>query len=285
MKLHRALDVAGLSDIGLQRRQNEDAIDFDASLGVMVLADGMGGHKAGEVASEIAVLSTLADLKFQLKKKFYFLSQFLKQSESHIIHQAVNRSNALIYNISQTKPQFSGMGTTLLVTVFSKKKLFVGHVGDSRLYRFRQQQLQQLTEDHSFVQAQINAGWMTLEDAKIAANKNLVTRALGLGEEVELSLNVFDIETEDIYLLCSDGLSDVLVDDEIALVLNQEKNLQKIAEDLIHSTLAQGGKDNVSVILVRVKKHFFEKEKNFILSINALLSHAYQKYVTHFFKA
>lgn len=263
MKLHGAIDVAGLSDIGLQRKHNEDAFDFDASAGIMVLADGMGGHQAGEVASEIAVLSMLADLQFHFKKKFQFFSRAKKEAEPHIIHKAVHRTNALIYNISQTQPRFTGMGTTLLVSVFSKNKVFVGHIGDSRFYRFRRQQLELLTEDHSIVQAQINCGWMTPEQAKVSSSKNLVTRALGLGEEVELTLNSFEVEVGDIYLLCSDGLTDFVSHHEIAFALNQRVNLQTMAESLIQQTLQQGGKDNISVILVRVKKLLVEKDRQF----------------------
>jgi len=263
MKLHGAIDVAGLSDIGLQRKHNEDAIDFDASAGIMVLADGMGGHQAGEVASEIAVLSILADLQFHFKKKFQFLNRQKKEAETQVIHKAVHRTNALIYNISQSQPRFTGMGTTLLVSVFSKNKVFVGHVGDSRLYRLRHQQFELLTEDHSIVQAQINCGWMTPEQAKLSSSKNLVTRALGLGEEVELTLNSFEVEVDDLYLLCSDGLTDFVADHDVAFILNQPENLQTMAKNLIQLTLQQGGKDNISVILVRVKKLFVTKERQF----------------------
>jgi len=263
MKLHGAIDVAGLSDIGLQRKHNEDALDFDASAGIMVLADGMGGHQAGEVASEIAVLSILADLQFHFKKKFQFINRQKKETETQVIYKAVHRTNSLIYNISQTQPRFTGMGTTLLLSVFSKNKVFVGHVGDSRLYRLRNQQFDLLTEDHSIVQAQINCGWMTPEQAKISSSKNLVTRALGLGEEVELTLNSFEVEVDDLYLLCSDGLTDFVADHDVAFILNQPENLQTMAKNLIQLTLKQGGKDNISVILVRVKKLFVTKERQF----------------------
>jgi serine/threonine protein phosphatase PrpC len=264
MKLHGALDVAGLSDIGLQRKHNEDALDYDASAGIMVLADGMGGHLAGEVASEIAVLSILAELKYTLKKKlrlFNVKDTQPKNFAAEKIKLAVENTNALIYNISQTQPRFTGMGTTLLLSVFTNNQVFVGHIGDSRMYRFRAQSLHQLTEDHSIVQAQINAGWMTLEEAKLSASKNLVTRALGLGEEVELTLNSFEVEAGDIYLLCSDGLTDVVNDTAIAEIISQPESTKSLAESLIHLANAKGGRDNVSVILVKVKALLVEAQK------------------------
>lgn len=275
MRFFRSLDVVGLTDVGRHRTRNEDAIDFDASRGIMVLADGMGGHQAGDVASELAVLSILADLKYTLKKRFRFKRmlverfkpnpiQIKKQPQSYEAQKmlnAVHSANSLIYQVSQNQAQFSGMGTTLLVSVFAKNKLYVGHVGDSRMYRYRRQMLEQLTEDHSIVQAQINAGWLPPEYAKISVNKNLVTRALGLDEEVDLTLNTFDVALGDKYLLCSDGLTDAVHDTQILSILNQTKKIEILAQELVRLANQQGGKDNISVILIEVRNRFFSRDR------------------------
>lgn len=272
MKIFCGLDVVGLSDVGLHRTRNEDAIDFDPSRGIMVLADGMGGHQAGDVASELAVLSILADLKYTLKNSVKLKSAFTKKPqqsfvdnaptqsyEAQKIISAVNSANRLIYQVAQNQPSFSGMGTTLLLSVFAKNKVYVGHVGDSRMYRYRRKMLEQLTEDHSIVQAQINAGWLSPEYAKISTSKNLVTRALGIDEEVALTLNSFDVAAGDKYLLCSDGLTDVAQDAEILAILNQAKKIDTLAQELIALANAKGGKDNISVILVEVKNRLFRR--------------------------
>lgn len=275
MKFFRSLDVVGLSDVGRHRTRNEDAIDFDVSRGIMVLADGMGGHQAGDVASELAVLSILADLKHTLRKRFRFkrmLAERVKPKsfqatpqpqdyEAQKLLSAVQSANSLIYQISQNQAQFSGMGTTLLVSVFTKNKLHVGHVGDSRMYRHRQQMLEQLTEDHSIVQAQINAGWLPPEYAKISANKNLVTRALGLDEDVDLTLNSFDVALGDKYLLCSDGLTDAVQDTQILAILNRPNKIECLAQELVKLANKQGGKDNISVILIEVRNRFFSRDR------------------------
>jgi protein phosphatase len=276
MKFLYRLDVAGVSDVGKHRSRNEDAIDFDASRGIMVLADGMGGHQAGNVASELAVLSILADLKYTLRKRYRFKNALLKRRENlasfqsivqtvsfeaQKITSAVQSANNLIYQVSQNQPQFSGMATTLLLSVFTRDKVYVGHVGDSRMYRCRQQTLEQLTEDHSLVQAQINAGWLPPEYARISVNKNLVTRALGLDEAVDLTLNSFDVKAGDRYLLCSDGLTDAIQDTEILTVLTKPKKIQSIAQELVNLANRRGGKDNISVILVEVKNRFFSRNR------------------------
>jgi serine/threonine protein phosphatase PrpC len=262
MRLHGILEVAGLSDVGLQRQRNEDAIQFDASSGVMVLADGMGGHQAGEVASEIAALTISADLQYALQHLYHpsifraLFRQSRQQSPAHHIIAAVRRANSLVFNIAQTRPSFAGMATTLVLGVFTNNQLFVGHVGDSRVYRLRQQQLQQMTEDHSIVQEQINAGLMTAAQAKQAAHKNLVTRAIGIDESVELTLNVLDVAVGDVYLFCSDGLTDLIEDAVIESLLNQDVSMDTLSQALIALANEKGGVDNTSVILAQVKKPF-----------------------------
>ena len=137
------------------------------------------------------------------------------QRESELIQHAVAKANADIYHVSQTQSQCAGMGTTLVVALFTNNRVLVGHIGDSRMYRLRGQELIQLTEDHSLLQEQIRAGLITPEDARQSANKNLVTRALGVDPEVELELHEHVVQPGDIYLLCSDGLTDLVEDEEI----------------------------------------------------------------------
>lgn len=259
MDLSDALEVVRLTDVGLLRDHNEDAIASDVTMGFVILADGMGGYKAGEVASEIAVLSITADLKEAMinDRSSLEADELKKQSESQLMIDAVKQANEVIYHVSQTQSQCAGMGTTLVVGLFANNKLLVGHIGDSRMYRLRGQVLMQITEDHSLLQEQIKLGLITPEQAKFSANRNLVTRALGTDPEVELELNECDVEVEDIYLLCSDGLSDMVDDSIIQGALNENSfSLVEAAEALVQLANDNGGKDNISVILVKVKKTF-----------------------------
>jgi len=262
MNLNNVLEIVRLTDVGLLRDHNEDAIASDDTMGFVVLADGMGGYKAGEVASEMAVLSITAELKEAMTDQHYGQVDLAlgQQVEAQLILNAVKNANEVIYRVSQTQPQCAGMGTTLVVGLFTNNKLLVGHIGDSRMYRLRNQVLSQITEDHSLLQEQINSGLITVEQAKYSANKNLVTRALGVDPEVELELNEYAVEVGDIYLLCSDGLSDLVEDEPIQAVLNTlSSNLENAAEALVQMANDNGGKDNISVILVKVNRSFEHK--------------------------
>lgn len=258
MNVSDAINVVRFTDVGLLREHNEDAVASDLSIGLLVLADGMGGYNAGEVASEIAVLMITAEVTeamqnaSRLKKSaLYWLP------ESQILADAVEKTNAAIYQISQNQPQCAGMGTTLVAGIFTDNKLVVGHIGDSRMYRLRDEQLVRLTEDHSVVQEQINAGMMTQEQAKLSHHKNLVTRALGVDPGVELDLQELDVEVDDVYLLCSDGLSDLIDDTEIAnTLIESDGDIAHAAARLIQSANENGGTDNISVVIAVVKKTF-----------------------------
>ena len=259
MNLSGVLEIVRLTDVGLQRDHNEDAIASDDSMGFVVLADGMGGYKAGEVASEMAVLSITAELMEGLanQQPGKVDSALGKQAEAQLIFDAVKSANEVIYSVSQSQPQCAGMGTTLVVGVFTNNKLLVGHIGDSRMYRLRDQVLSQITEDHSLLQEQIRLGLITPEQAKYSANKNLVTRALGIDPEVELELNEYDVAVGDIYLVCSDGLSDLVDDEVIESALNKlMSDINVAAQALVQLANENGGKDNISVILIKVKESF-----------------------------
>jgi len=268
MNLSNALEVVRLTDVGQRRDHNEDSVASDIEMGLLVLADGMGGYKAGEVASEIAVLTIVADLKEALLdlEPGQVDAVTGMQAESQLVLDAVANANESIFTVSQTQPQCAGMGTTLVVAMFTNNKLLAGHIGDSRMYRFRGEVLTQITEDHSLLQEQLKSGLITPEQAKVSNNKNLVTRALGIDPVVELELHEHDVETGDIYLLCSDGLTDLVEDDEISAVLgtlhaNSNSNgsvatLESVATQLIKMANDNGGKDNISVILAKVTSSF-----------------------------
>lgn len=278
MNVEDAISVARLTDVGLHRDHNEDAVASDLSIGLLVLADGMGGYKAGEVASEIAVLTLTAEMNEAMRHKtaIRFMPGLLP--EAQMLMHAVERANETIYQISQEQPQCAGMGTTLVVGIFTDNKLVVGHIGDSRMYRLREGVLTQLTEDHSFLQEQLNAGLITPQQAKISVNKNLVTRALGIDEEVDLEVQEFAVEVDDIYLLCSDGLTDLVEDDEICkLLLDANGNIENAAARLVQTANEHGGKDNISVVIAMVNSPFVSEGgwvKNLLGKVKNAKTHA-----------
>lgn len=268
MNISNAITVVRQTHVGLVREHNEDAIASDLSIGLLLLADGMGGYKAGEVASEIAVLMIASELTESMQHGARH-SQSLPRRlpESKIMIDAVKKTNATIYHISQNEPQCAGMGTTLVAAIFTDNQLIVGHIGDSRLYRLRGEILTQLTEDHSLIQEQINAGLISLEQAEVSTKRNLVTRALGVDEEVELELQIFEVAVGDLYLLCSDGLSDLVNDAAIVkILLNAGNNITFAANKLIETANENGGSDNISVIIAQVHKPF-AAEKNWVKSL------------------
>lgn len=265
MDVSNAIKVARLTDVGMHRDHNEDAVASDLSIGLLLLADGMGGYRAGEVASEIAVLMIAAEIT-EANQANVDLKKIKSNStrESDLLLEAVRKTNAAIYHISQSQPQCAGMGTTLVAGMFANNKLTVGHIGDSRMYCLRNNLLTQLTEDHSLVQEQINEGLITPAQAKNASHKNLVTRALGIDPYVELELRQFDVEVGDVYLMCSDGLSDLVEDAEIAKILSDANdNITLSAKNLVKAANEYGGSDNISVVIAVIEKTF-EAEKRWV---------------------
>jgi len=263
MDVTGAIRVARLTDVGLHRDHNEDAVASDLTVGLVILADGMGGYKAGEVASEIAVLNITAEItEAMFGKRSMIMPKSDLLPESEMLIEAVEKTNAAIYQISQQFQQCAGMGTTLVAGVFTNNKLIVGHIGDSRMYRLREDKLTQLTEDHSVVQEQINSGLINEAEAKQSANKNLVTRALGIDPDAELELHEYDAKVKDVYLLCSDGLTDLVTDEEIRIMLAEAGfNIERAAVNLIRFANEKGGKDNISVVIALVKKEFSKRNQ------------------------
>lgn len=236
------------TDTGRVRENNEDAVAFDAATNLCVLADGMGGYNAGEIASGMAT----AYIKSELSK---WLSDAGPQAQAgqvrHAIETCVIDANRSICHASASNTHYAGMGTTLVMGVFKEDRFFLGHVGDSRCYLFRDGALLQITKDHSFLQEQIDAGFLTAQQAARSANRNLVTRALGVEVDVLLTLNEYQVAPGDLYLMCSDGLSDMLDDSVIAGALKSGSSLEKMAGQLISLANENGGRDNITVLLVQ----------------------------------
>jgi protein phosphatase len=238
------------TDTGRARNNNEDSVAVDEASALIVLADGMGGYNAGEVASGMATSFIKTELGRWLQEASANASDTDVRRAMDI---CVDNANRAIFNAANSNPQYAGMGTTLVVGVFRDGRLLMGHVGDSRGYRLRAGRLQQITHDHSLLQEQIDAGLITAEQAAFSANKNLVTRAVGVEDTVLLETHLHDLMPGDIYLLCSDGLSDMLDDESICQLLQGSDSLEEAAVALVDAANDAGGKDNISVILARVR--------------------------------
>jgi protein phosphatase len=240
-------EICAETDPGLARENNEDAVAFDTLTGLCILADGMGGYNAGEIASSMAT----AFIKSEMSR---WLSQAGRNANSKEVKRAmeicVQNANHSIFNAANSNPQYTGMGTTLVVGVFQVGRLMLGHIGDSRCYRLRGDAFEQITKDHSLLQEQIDAGLITAQQALTAANKNLVTRALGVEDAVLLDVTEHRVDAGDVYVMCSDGLSDMVRDSAIADIVLGHATLELKAKQLIHAANANGGRDNISVVMV-----------------------------------
>jgi serine/threonine protein phosphatase PrpC len=252
--LEAALAFASRTDPGMVRSNNEDSVFVGPDLGLAILADGMGGANAGEVASGMATTLLATDLKQALPG--LVLADAGSDGESRafgVLRDKIAVANNSIFRAAESQPQYSGMGTTLVVALFYGDRMAVAHIGDSRLYRWRAGTLAQLTRDHSFLQLQLDAGVITPEEARGSKHKNLVTRMLGVDAEVEPEIHEHRVQQGDIYVLCSDGLHDMVDEHDIALTLGAPAvNLEAAARQLIQMANDNGGKDNVSVILVKI---------------------------------
>lgn len=274
MTLAQALQIVAKTDPGRVRSHNEDCVESRPDIGVVVLADGMGGYNAGEVASGMATTLIATGLAEAWNARA--LAR-LSRDESvalaeRLVRDEIARANSAIFSAAQNDPQCNGMGTTLVTCLFYDDFLTVAHIGDSRLYRLRGDVLEQVTRDHSLLQEQIDSGLISKEDARLSHNKNLVTRALGIDETVEPEVHVHDIQPEDMYLLCSDGLNDMIEDGEIEMTLVAlRSNPDLAAEQLVQAANDNGGRDNISVILVKVLKGF-AVQRGWLARLKALFS-------------
>jgi len=247
-----ALEIAGFTDTGLTRDHNEDYIGFDKSNGIAVLADGMGGHQAGEIASRMAVEEVLDQLKTLINMqtgRSVTGSQMLE-----FVSNTISSSNRKIFEASEANSIHSGMGTTVVAAVIKDSRLYAGHVGDSRLYLLRNRKLKRITKDHSLVQDLIDKGFYTENEARNASINHVVTRALGTSAEVEVDILQQSAMQGDVFLLCSDGLSDMISDAMMQQVLARPNaSLDVKARRLVGLANHFGGKDNISLILIRVE--------------------------------
>jgi serine/threonine protein phosphatase PrpC len=259
LNLTDVLEIASATDPGMVRSHNEDSVAADAANGVVVLADGMGGYNAGEVASGMATTVIVTEMQQVMTKvqPYEIDEKTGQQVAARMVRDQVLKANTSIYQAAQSQPQYAGMGTTLVVCLFYDNRVLVAHLGDSRLYLLRDGRFSQVTRDHSLLQEQIDSGLITPEQAKHAQHKNLVTKALGIDPSVEPEIHEYPTKPDDIYLLCSDGLCDMVEDDDIGMAVQAfGKNLTMAAAHLVQMANDNGGRDNVSVILVRVLREY-----------------------------
>ncbi len=259
MILRDAIEIAVASDTGRVRQHNEDSTALDIDIGLAVLADGMGGYKAGEVASAIATTTIYREISNALETLVRGQTDQATgyRYESLVMRDAIALANEIIFKAAHDDPEFDGMGTTAVATLFYDNRVTIAHVGDSRGYRWRGGRLEQLTVDHTVVQEYLNSGLYTPEQARTSTDKNLVTRALGIASDVEVDLGEYKVQSQDIYLLCSDGLTDLVADPAIAAALEKRnETLDSSASRLVGLANSKGGIDNISIILVRITQPF-----------------------------
>jgi protein phosphatase len=240
------------TDTGRLRERNEDSVAIDVAHGIALLADGMGGYNAGEVASGMTVKLLLQGLTARLEA-----DNLAQPDVETIVREEVAKTNAAVYQAANSQTQYAGMGTTLVLALFHDNQLLCAHIGDSRLYRLRGEQFQQLTRDHSLLQEEIDLGVLSPYELEHFQHKNLVTRALGVDPQVEAEIHCYPAQVDDIYLLCSDGLTDMASAEDIRDTIDlQRKHLAQAAQALVKLANDHGGRDNITVALVKVCKPF-----------------------------
>jgi PPM family protein phosphatase len=246
------LDYALKTHAGQVRPLNEDAVGADPDSGLFILADGLGGYNAGEIASTMAVSTLLAELPADLEVARQGTAPF----DPHVVlRDRLIAMNSTIFRAALNSSAFEGMATTIVVAWLLGDRLWVAHTGDSRLYRLRGGQLEQLTRDHSFSQELLDAGMVTEEEARLLPAKNLVTRALGASAEVDPEVRDYALQSGDIVMMCSDGLTEMISYAEIAEQLLAAKgDVQESARRLVDMANEAGGRDNVSVVVVGVQE-------------------------------
>lgn len=259
MSLRGKFNNVQLSDTGRVRDHNEDAVGSNSDVGLYVLADGMGGYNAGEVASGIAVRTVLELVPSACEREVRNATdpETSLMRQTIILRDAIARANRVIHQTAQMQPQCEGMGTTIVACLFHDNRMSIAHVGDSRLYRYRRNRFEQLTMDHSLLQELVDRGFYSQEEAARSTNRNYVTRALGVEATVQVEVQELEVQPGDVYLLCSDGLPDMVEDEDIHLTISTfNANLQMAGQQLIRLSNDHGGKDNVSVMLMQVVEPF-----------------------------
>jgi protein phosphatase len=241
--------AAALTDVGRKRASNEDAFGFSVEHGIYVVCDGMGGAAAGEIASSLAVGEVLR----LLEKRNENAERTEAETMPALAEQAVHAANEIVFSRAQSDDKLSGMGTTLVVLVAEKDRLWVVNVGDSRCYRLRNQCLEQLTLDHSLVEELVRLGRMTPGEALSSPLRNVITRALGTQSSITPDIIELEAEPGDLYLLCSDGLPREISDETIESILTMDLSLEEMCANLVHAAKKAGGNDNITCVLVRAE--------------------------------
>lgn len=249
-----SLEITALSDVGSVRQYNEDSVAVDPERGIVVLADGMGGHRAGEVASRMATDILMEGLAAAADR---FRPNARRHTPAAAVTECIRRANRTIFETGRADPRHFGMGTTLALAVFYDDEVTLAHVGDSRVYRVREGRMQLLTRDDSLLRDQVELGVISAAEARKSHNRSLVTRALGVFDSVAPHVQQDRALPGDLYLVCSDGLNDLVEDDDIELILaSLDANLPLAALHLVQAAKDNGGLDNVSVIVARVRAAF-----------------------------
>lgn len=244
-------EIVSVTDPGRVRSGNEDAVGAEPAMGLAILADGMGGYAAGEVASKMAIDEVRAELATALPHLLNRPAAEVLDGLREDMRFAASRANDSIIGAAKREPDYEGMGSTLVIAVMLGERICIGHLGDSRAYRFRAGRLEQLTRDHCWVDEQVAAGSLTVDALIDTRYKNIVTRALGIEDEVDLEVHDHEADKEDVFLLCSDGLTDMLSDAQMEAVLASDEPLLARAQKLVDQANEHGGKDNISVVLMR----------------------------------
>lgn len=235
------LQVSAKTDIGLSRKNNEDRYIVDKDQGLFIVADGMGGHLAGEVASQIAVETVCNSLQ-----------RVDESNPQEQLKLAIEQANRTVEQTAKGDPALHGMGTTLSVILLHQQQVYLAHIGDSRIYRLRNQKLEQLSDDHSLVEEQLRQGIITKEQAKNSSLGNILLQAIGITPQLNICQKKIVVATTDQFLLCSDGLTDMVSDAEIEALLRQPGTINLRCESLINAAIAAGGKDNITVVLLQI---------------------------------
>jgi serine/threonine protein phosphatase PrpC len=275
MDLSAKIELVSVSDTGRKRPHNEDSAITHPKIGLALVADGMGGYRAGEVASAIAakaILDVIGSNLHVAQDQRSEHSGCALSKQAVLVRDSILGANRQIFKTATAVPECLGMGTTIVTTLFYNNRVIIAHVGDSRVYRYRDNQLAQVTNDHSLVQELIDRGFGTAEDAEANMSRNIVTRALGIGENVEVDVKEEAALPGDIYLLCSDGLNDMVDDKEIRLTLSKYSgNLVGTAHELVGLANESGGQDNISVVLARPQAPF-PAESRILANLMGLLT-------------
>lgn len=252
------IEVSGQTHVGMKRNHNEDNLLLLPEERLFVVADGMGGHSSGEVASKIAVEEVAEFFRMtsqDLEITWPYKMDKQKNYDENRLATGVKLANMRIFEKASAETKYKGMGTTIVTVYFAKdSEVVVGHVGDSRVYFFRENTLRQITEDHSLLNDYLKAKKLTPEEIEAFPHKNVIVRALGMKDTVTVDINRVEPKDGDIFLLCSDGLSGMVPDKQIESILQVQPDLDKACAQLIDAANANGGNDNVTCVLAQYRR-------------------------------